>query len=275
MFQKIFELQKQGQFAVLVTVVNVKGSAPREPGAKMLVTDTQMFGSIGGGNLEWIALEKAREILQTQKNQKMPVPLCSKVQQCCGGFVELFFDLVRPMPQLFIFGAGHVAQALLETLNGTDFHCTLIDERSEWIEKSQVFSQVTAICQNPLVWLKSQGPRFFENQYALVMTHDHHLDQDLIEILCQLPLSYAGLIGSQTKKQRFLKRLQDRQVPAQNLAKITCPIGLPIGGKAPKEVAISIAAELVKILHSEDQKHEIHSLSSGEIHSHGTEQSLS
>ena len=254
MFQKISQIQKQGQTAVLVTVVNVKGSTPREAGAKMLVTAQEMFGSIGGGNLEWVALEKAREILESQKNQKMPVPLCSKVQQCCGGFVELFFDLIRPMPQIYIFGAGHVAQALLETLSGTDFHCVVVDERSEWTNKAKIFTDAEIISENPVQWLQKQKSEIFKNQYALVMTHDHHLDQDLIEILCQKELLYTGLIGSQTKKDRFFKRLADKKVSPQNLAKIICPMGIQIGGKAPKEVAISIAAELVQIRHADAGK---------------------
>lgn len=255
MYQKVVELQSQGVSSVLVTITNAKGSTPRDVGAKMLVTEEQFFGSIGGGGLEWVALEQAREILKTEKNSKASVPLCSKAQQCCGGFVELFFELISPAPQLLIFGAGHVSQALLETLAGTDFHCTVIDERHEWIaeaqNKKEQFTnlQLKTCLENPLTWIEKHQAWSEKSTFAIVMTHEHHLDEAIIEKLALKPTKYLGLIGSQTKRERFFSRLNKKGLDLAILERISCPMGRPTGGKAPKEVAISIAAEILENYH--------------------------
>lgn len=261
MFKKLTELQDEGISLVLVTVIGAKGSTPRAAGAKMLITKGNFYGTVGGGNLEWIAIQKAREILETNAgSEKLLIPLSSKAQQCCGGSMELFFDVLKPQPQLLIFGAGHVTQALLEVLSGTEFECTVIDEREEWInealKKGKVLPdlRMTAVIENPLTWI-SQWQRWnSENTYVIVMTHDHLLDEQIIEILLKKPAVYVGLIGSATKKQRFIQRFLQKEMDPKILTKLRCPIGLPIGGdKSPKAVAISIGAELVQLCYERNQ----------------------
>lgn len=261
MFKKLTELQEAGIPLVLVTVTGAKGSTPRAVGTKMLITKENFYGTIGGGNLEWIAIEKAREILKTNAgSEKLLIPLSSKAQQCCGGSMELFFDLLKPQPQLLIFGAGHVTQALLEVLSGTEFDCTVIDQREEWITAAQQKAKVlpdlrlTTIQENPLTWI-SQWPRWNSEQtYIVVMTHDHLLDEQIIEMVLKKPAVYVGLIGSETKKQRFIQRFLQNEMDPKFLAKLHCPVGLPIGGdKSPKAVAISIGAELVQLCYERNQ----------------------
>ncbi len=259
MFQKIMELQTNGETSVLVTITNTKGSTPREVGAKMLVTSSEFFGTIGGGALEWMALEKARSLLKAEEKQKMSVPLCSKAHQCCGGYVELFFDILRPKPQILIFGAGHVSQSLLEVLAGTAFECHVIDERSEWIEaaqrkKYQLTNLVLETHQKSILeWIDQESPKWHSATYAVVMTHDHGLDEDIIEKLVPLNLKYLGLIGSRTKRQRFFSRLADKGLTSEQLEQVHCPMGIPLGSKAPKEVALSIGMEVLRYHHASVQ----------------------
>ncbi len=259
MFRKILELQSNGEICVLVTVTNTKGSTPREVGAKMLVTKKEFFGTIGGGTLEWMALEKARSLLKADENQKMSVPLCSKAHQCCGGFVELFFDIIRPRPQVLIFGAGHVSQSLLEVLAGTAFECHVIDERPEWIEaaqrkKYQLSHLILQTVNQPVVeWIEANKSKWGSDTYAVVMTHDHGLDEDIIEKLAPLPLKYLGLIGSRTKRQRFFARLEEKGIRPDQLQQVHCPMGVPLKSKAPKDVALSIGMELLQIHFQQDQ----------------------
>ncbi|MEZ0392522.1 MAG: xanthine dehydrogenase accessory protein XdhC [Pseudobdellovibrionaceae bacterium] len=253
MFRKIADLQSEGKTSVLVTITNTKGSTPREVGAKMLVTRDKIEGTIGGGTLEWLAIERARGLLESCENSKWSVPLCSKAHQCCGGFVELFFDIIKPRPRLLIFGAGHVGQALLEVMAGTQYECKLVDERSQWIEEAQrkrfqlSHLALETFLKNPVEWFDDNPGWNFEETYAIVMTHDHGLDEAILEKLLGKPLRFLGLIGSQTKRQRFFSRLLEKGFPQSQLEKISCPVGLPIGGKAPKEVALSIGAELVQL----------------------------
>lgn len=256
MFAKIAQLQEQGISSVLVTITQVKGSAPREVGAKMAVVEKEFFGSIGGGALEKLAIEHARKILREFAEQKISVPLCSKVSQCCGGFVELFFDFVRAKPQLFIFGAGHVAQALLETMAGSVFDCHLIDEREEWIaaasHKAQVLTHLNlkTYLQSPNQFLNERKD-WNANSFVLVMTHDHTLDQEIVETLASENLAYLGLIGSSTKRERFIKRLTEKGLTLDQLQKLRCPVGrtyeAQIKSKTPKAVALSIGYELFEI----------------------------
>ncbi len=248
MFAKLAELQKAGITAVLVTIVDTKGSSPREAGTKMVVTDRDLFGTIGGGNLEWIALQNAREMLQSNiTSKKMSVPLSAVAEQCCGGAVELFFELVQSKAKLVIFGAGHVTQSLLEVMRGTEFGITVIDQRKDWLELARSASQQSAqtVDMDPLLWIEKHT---FDSKtdFCLVMTHDHELDEQIVEKLLLLDLKYLGLIGSQTKKRRFESRFLQKEFDPKTLQKLKCPVGLPIGGKAPKEVAISIAAELIQ-----------------------------
>jgi xanthine dehydrogenase accessory factor len=255
-YQKVLDLQGRGQSLVIATITNVKGSAPREVGAKMIVSKEEIFSTIGGGALEQFVIDESRKLIDLNQSQKSGVPLCSKVSQCCGGFVEIFFDVVMPPTQLFIFGAGHVAQSLLEVMTGTDFSCHLIDARSEWIElaeaKKKSLSQLslTTYCENPLNWISSH-PEILTSSYCLVMTHDHELDQQIIEQLVQNPVQFLGLIGSSTKRERFIQRLGKKGIPLEQLTRIRCPVGKQYQGdfksKLPKAVALSIGFELIEL----------------------------
>lgn len=239
------KLQEKAVPAALVTIIKAKGSTPRDVGTKILVTQSEFFGTIGGGQLEELVIEKAREILKThQAPERVPYPLCLKANQCCGGFVEVFIETLNTGPQLLVFGAGHVAQAIAKTLEGTPFRIHMIDPREEWLDKAP--ASVTRHQDSGLNFI-DQHPLLPGNTYAVVMTYDHDLDQDLIEKLSTRNLKYLGLIGSRTKWLRFQKRLADKNHPIESLANIHCPIGLPIGGKSPQEVAISFAAELVQL----------------------------
>lgn len=240
------ELKQKAAPAALVTIIKAKGSTPRDIGTKILVTDTEFFGTIGGGTLEELVIEKAREILKThQSPERVPFPLCIKANQCCGGFVEVFVETINTGPQLLLFGAGHVGQAIIKTLEGTPFQVHVIDPREEWLNKTS--SAVSKHKDSGVDFIANYQHWNPEKTYSVVMTYDHDLDQALIEQLSQKQMKYLGLIGSRTKWQRFQKRLQDKGHAAELLQKVRCPIGLPIGGKSPQEVAISFAAEIVQI----------------------------
>lgn len=240
------ELKHKATPAALVTIIKAKGSTPRDVGTKILVTETEFFGTIGGGQLEELVIEKARSILKThQSPERVPYPLCLKANQCCGGFVEVFVETINTGPQLLLFGAGHVAQAVAKTLEGTPFQVHMIDPREEWLEKAPAF--VTKHKDTGLEFTQNYHHWNSERTYAVVMTYDHDLDQDLIEQLSMKSMKYLGLIGSRTKWQRFQKRLQEKGHATELLSQVRCPIGLPIGGKSPQEVAISFTAEIVQI----------------------------
>jgi xanthine dehydrogenase accessory factor len=245
-------LRQQEQPLVIVTVVESKGSSPREPGAKMLVLpDGTFFGTIGGGNLEAQALEDALDCFEEGKSKSVEYLLCVKTGQCCGGVVQLMMEIVNDNPRLYIFGAGHVGQALASTLVGTPFSIHLIDERPEWIFSDKIPSEVI---RHQIPWPEFVDKAHWsgEKSYVAVMTYSHPVDQAIIKEVLQRPAKYIGLIGSRTKWLDFQLKMGKEGIDTKLFSRVQCPIGKKMGGKAPQEVAISIAAELLRIHYGEE-----------------------
>jgi len=245
------ELSASGRPAVLVTVLRAAGSTPREAGAKMVVSEEGFHGTIGGGHLEMEALKTARDLLASSAGGERPPPLSREfalgpsLGQCCGGAVTLLFEAVLPARwRVAIFGAGHVGHALVRLL--ADLPC-----RVDWIDSratafpAELPGNVRSVATDAP---EEEVPDLPPGCDVLVMTHSHQLDLQVVEAaLRRRDIPYLGLIGSRTKRARFEARLAERGFSPQDLARITCPIGVPgAGGKHPAEIAISVAAQLLQ-----------------------------
>ena len=247
--EKLQDLKAQAIPATMVTLVGTQGSSPRDTGAKMIVLESgEFFGTIGGGKMEQLALEEARRCLASGNSKLMKIPLAAKAGQCCGGTVDLFFEPIGMESSLFVFGAGHVGLALCETLQGTPFRVHLIDERHAWIHSPKIPRDVHchACDWEDFVYEASWSA---SKTFVAIMTHSHDRDQDIVAAVIRRPTRFIGLIGSHAKWGRFQRRLIDRKFTSLELSKVSCPIGLKTGGKAPKEVAVSIAAQLLQVHH--------------------------
>lgn len=237
--------ERDNQPAVLVTVLAAKGSTPREAGAKMVVSADGLAGTIGGGNLEYQCEAAARDLLASgaEGPSTRDFPLGPSLGQCCGGHVTVLFEVLRPPKlQIALFGAGHVGKALVRLL--TDLPCRVqwIDPRPEALPANlppNVTPVRTAQPAQAIAGLPA-------GSVVLVMTHDHQLDFDIVAAALQRPdLAAVGLIGSDTKRARFLGRLARQGISADRLI---CPIGLPgIEGKEPAVVALSVAAQILQL----------------------------
>lgn len=237
-------LHRQGQPAVLVTLLAVRGSTPREAGCKMVVSADATHGTIGGGNLEFQSLRRAREMLATPADGPVVAefPLGPALGQCCGGHASVLFEAVSaPAWHIALYGAGHVGRALAALLGTLDCRVTWIDSRPAEFP-SVLPGNVTVAHDLPPAELPP-------GTCVLVMTHDHALDFDLVAAaLPRAELPFVGLIGSETKRARFVSRLAKAGLPADAIRRLTCPIGLPgTGDKAPAEIAIAVAAQLLQI----------------------------
>lgn len=243
---KLEELRRGDTPVAIVTVTQVQGSAPRETGAKMLVLeDGTFFGTIGGGNLESQATREARDCLRSGTSRVSRYPLGAKVGQCCGGVVDLLIESVNVGPRLYLFGAGHVGQALSRVLDGTAFRVHVVDERDEWLLSPRLPDSVVRHHED---WEDVvERAAWDERTYAAVMTHRHDLDEEIIAALVRKPARFIGLIGSDAKWTRFRQRLANRGYSEAELSRVKCPIGIATLGKAPQEVAISFAAELLSL----------------------------
>jgi xanthine dehydrogenase accessory factor len=240
--------ERDNQPAVLVTVLTVKGSTPREAGAKMVVSADGLFCTIGGGNLEHQCEAAARTLLaqDAEGPSQRDFPLGPELGQCCGGHVSVLFEVLRP-PRLHValFGAGHVGKALIKLLADLPCRVSWIDSRPE---------SLPANLPPAITPLRIAEPaRAVENVPAgslvVVMTHDHQMDFDIVSAALRRPDFLAvALIGSETKRARFAGRLARAGLPRAAIDRLICPIGLPgIEGKEPAIVALSVAAQILQL----------------------------
>ena len=246
-----------GRAAMVVEVAGHRGSVPRETGTRMLVSDAEVLGTIGGGHLELKAIEQARALLAGRSRvAEQHFALGPALGQCCGGAVTLRYEPLaaeplarwpRPAPlfTLQLYGAGHVGRAITALLAGIDCRVQWIDEREDQFPPQALPPHIERVCVEPVeaeVRLASPGAFF------LVLTHSHDLDLAITEaILRRGDFGYLGLIGSQTKRAKFMHRYEARGIPPEVLARITCPIGVPgISGKAPEVIAVAVVAQLLQ-----------------------------
>ena len=254
------------QDGVVVWVHATQGSVPREAGTWMGVlggADGAVIGTIGGGQLEFAAIEEARRRLAGGEGPALQrVALGPSLGQCCGGVVELRYERVShadlPALQarlsaqhapLALFGGGHVGRALVNVLGVLPFAITWIDSRDE-IFPAEVAPAVACEHSDPV---HGAVPHLAAGSHVLVMSFSHAEDLDVVAACLQRQrargdLGFIGLIGSKTKWATFRHRLEARGFTEGELARVTCPIGLPgITGKEPEVIAVSVAAQLLQL----------------------------
>lgn len=248
--------------AVLVTVHEAQGSVPREAGAFMAVFPDAVVGTIGGGHLEFDAIAEARRRLAGGGGEPVVrYALGPSLGQCCGGVVHLKFERVAPADvamvaqrlavhrlPLALFGGGHVGKALVNVLGTLPFDVTWIDSRDE-IFPELVPDNVECEHSDPV---QAAVAGLAPGSRVLIMSFSHAEDLDVVAACLkrlreQGDLPYVGLIGSKTKWATFRHRLEERGFHKQELAQVTCPIGVPgITGKQPEVIAVGVAAQLLQ-----------------------------
>ncbi len=253
----INSLNEQKISFCIVTIAKVRGHAPRGAGCKMLVTAGEVYGSVGGGNLEQTAVERARALLKarTQAPDLLTVTLNPRGGdhgvQCCGGEVTLLLEPVYPQkPHVAIFGVGHVGWALAGVLNMLPVTLHLIDSRPAQLEKTRLPSGVAEVRLEYAPVPETALPGLPPGTHVLIMTHDHAEDIAILDsVLRRDDWGFIGLIGSQTKWGHFQGELKKQGFTDVDLARVTTPIGLPsVPGKNPQAIAISTAAQLLAYL---------------------------
>ncbi|MCD5992917.1 xanthine dehydrogenase accessory protein XdhC [Pseudomonas sp. CDFA 602] len=240
------ELQACNEPAILVTIIEELGSTPRNAGSKMVVSADRIHDTIGGGHLEYKAMQIAREMLAsgTRQTRLERFSLGASLGQCCGGVNVLLFEPVgEPVAHIAVFGAGHVGRALVPLLASLPCRVRWIDAREN--EFPAMLPQ--GVCQIVSDEPVDEVAQLPAGCYFIVMTHNHQLDLELTAaILARGDFGYFGLIGSRTKRVKFEHRLRERGVDAGLLQRMRCPMGLAeVKGKLPVEIAVSIAAEVI------------------------------
>lgn len=244
-----------------MTVAGARGSTPREIGAWMLVSAAEIEGTVGGGHVELEAIAQARKMIASGDAQAAREwALGPSLGQCCGGTMQLRFervDVTRALRErlapvrmpVALFGGGHVGRAIVKALAPLPFAVTWVDSRDE-IFPDQVPANVQCEHSDPV---QAAVPQLAAGSRLLVMSFSHAEDLDVVAACLKRirehgDLPYVGLIGSRTKWATFRHRLEERGFSADELTRITCPIGIAgITGKQPEVIAASAVAQILQV----------------------------
>jgi xanthine dehydrogenase accessory factor len=257
--QAVEQLRDERRPGVLVTLVSVRGHAPREAGAKMVVAADATWDSIGGGNTEATAVARARQLLAADDHA--PVTFTADLSdkapgehgvQCCGGEVTVLLEPLAVRPAVAVFGVGHVGLELARILTRHDLDLHLVDSRPEQLG-AEVLAPLADADARVHVHHEAVLPELVLAElpagcHVLVMTHDHAEDLAILDAALRTShLGPVGLIGSSAKWSRFRSTLLADGHDAAAVDGIVTPIGLPLlAGKDPATIAVSVAAALLQ-----------------------------
>ena len=250
--QAIAQHEQSGTNYVIATVLGTNGSTPRGTGSKMVISGEHIYDTLGGGHLEFAVIKKARELLVQGEAMQVieQFNLAANLGQCCGGVATVMLECMQcERFTLDIYGAGHVAQALIGILAQLPIRIRWIDNRADVFPEQIPANVVKIIDEEPTQQIK-HAPN---NNNYLILTHNHQLDFELTQaIIKRGDANWLGVIGSDTKAKRFKQRLTHRNFTAEQVKQMTCPVGLKnVTGKLPMEVAISISAQLIGLYQAE------------------------
>jgi xanthine dehydrogenase accessory factor len=250
--ERLAELSQSGAPFVCVTMVQATGSTPQDAGSKMLVNANGLVtGTVGGGRVEAKALEHAKQMLAQPANQTPPNELVEwnlkrDVGMTCGGSVKLFFETYNHSDwRIVVFGAGHVASAVVECLALLDCHVTCIDSRPEWLDRIPSNARLRKLQSVEPQKLVAELPA---DAFVICMTMGHATDRPILEEIFRQgrTFPFLGVIGSKAKRAVLVKELMAAGVPADKAEAFHCPIGLELGTNQPGEIAISVVAQLIQ-----------------------------
>jgi len=258
-YDELLELSRGNSAGVLVTVVQKTGSGPADSGTKMLVyPDGAIVGTVGGGSIEKMAVERALKIFGTHKNcleeftMDEPESAGTPTGMLCGGTATLFFEYFAPKNFVYIFGAGHVGRALVYHLQNLDYFVTVIDDRKEVLEQLEGADEKILGNFEKALDDRAVAP----NAYFIIATYQHKYDGLVLNRIYKSGWQpkYVGMVSSRSKRKILLERLK-AEVPDANLDNCYIPVGLDIGGGSPDEIALSILAEIQAVRYNRNGGH--------------------
>lgn len=243
---------RRGRGYVIATVISTQGSTPRDGGSKMVIDTERTYDTLGGGQLEFLIVQQARDYLAKHESGQWlkPFPLAAEAAQCCGGNVTVLLESYPASDwTVALFGAGHVSRALTTILGELPCRVEVIDNRPELMIEALPDNASYHYCESPVSRIDELG----DDTWVVIFTHDHALDFALCDrLLANYRWAFTGLIGSGTKALRFRKRLAQAGHDTAVIDRLASPVGLPeVKGKRPMEVAVSIAAQLQSLYYAD------------------------
>ena len=249
-FEAALQAEESGLPAALVTVVSTEGSTPQKAGAKMVVyADGRIVGTIGGGCVEAEMTWRARQVIETRRAEVAAYDLtpdqAGEDGLVCGGRMQVFIEPIEGTPTLCLFGAGHVAQPLARMAKAVGFRVEVADDRVKFANRTR-FPEADAIVVDSFPEAAARMT-LGRNSYAVVVTRGHKGDGEALRVVLGRELRFVGLLGSRPKMVHVFAELEEQGVPAAELARVHCPLGVEIGATSPEEIAVSILAEMIAV----------------------------
>ena len=254
-FKLMAEAMSQCRGAALVTVISASGSTPCECGAGMVVyEDGATAGTVGGGMLENLAIDAAKQALREGTSRKAAIDLTPKcIGMECMGQVELFIDVHVTELKLLIVGGGHVGLKLAETAAMAGVPYTVADDREEFANRTRFPHASRILVARPDKAVKLAGVD--RKTYVVIVTRGHMLDKECLAAAMKTPSPYIGMIGSKSKVPAAFKFLNRKGLHPEKDRRVFAPIGLNCGGKSPGAIAVAVMAEILSVHHGRDGRH--------------------
>lgn len=273
-FEELLRCRQTGVPAALAILVQRSGSAPQEPGAKMLVkADGTGTGTVGGGQLEAEVTRAAMDAMGSGKPRTLSIELTETNGYVCGGNVLVYVEPVLGAPQLVVFGAGHVGRALTRAAGFAGFAVTVVDDRAEFADPGQ-------LPEASRVRINSFADPFAEilvdaNTFVVIATRGHAHDLEVLQAALKTEAGYIGLLGSRRKRDAFFKGLRKNGFSDNDIQRVRTPVGVRIGAVTPNEIAVSITAELIQHRRTHGLSRQGAAARSGPINADGPAQATS
>jgi xanthine dehydrogenase accessory factor len=249
-YSEIVKLRNEGRRGALATITNVRGSIPSFETAKMLVRDDgSIVGTIGGGCVEAEVWQAAKDVMQSEKPRTMTFDLNQNPKDdtglVCGGTLEIFIEPLMPVPQLFLFGAGHVAQNIYRAARLAGFDVTVIDDREAYANRERFPDAREIVASDYEQAVTSLATT--DSSFMVIVTRGHKDDMRILRWAVNAPHRYLGMIGSERKFISVRKELEAEGISAEKLERVYSPVGLDIGAITPEEIGTAVVAEMIAI----------------------------
>lgn len=268
--ERIIALLEAGEDIVLATISSHTGSTPRTSGTQMVVrADGSIIGTIGGGLVEAETIQAAGELFASRETRELDFDLSGKnvaqgMDLICGGKARIRLEYFAPdnksitmfrklsdqmraaQKTLYLFGAGHVAQQTAKLASMVDFRPVVLDDREAFANRKR-FPEAEEIRVLASFETALEGLAIDQNSFLIILTRGHSFDRTVLAQALRTPAGYIGMIGSKNKRNTIYASLLEEGYTRDDLARVFCPVGLPIKAETPAEIGLSIVAQLVAV----------------------------
>ena len=241
--------QQQGVPFVLATIVEGEAGSPGRTGFKVIVyADGKFKGTVGGGKMEKLILEKCADVHRTKQNALETLELREDgIGMACGGVAKVYYEYFSATKRVYIFGAGHTCHSLAPIIISLGFQIVVIDNREEFAQADLLPWASQVIFQDYLPYLQKFQPN--SNDAVIIITHGHLYDEEILDEICRnnFNLQYLGMIGSKVKVKQIVDRIKKKKHLGNMIEKVYAPIGLNVARRTTEEIAVSVAAEMLAV----------------------------